>query len=70
MKSMTQIYIVTAVISTATIILYVLAFAFNHKEAVNEPDYTLELTKEYTIIINGDTIELDELEEYIINNNL
>ncbi len=36
----------------------------------NSKDYTIELDKDYGVIINNDTIELENLEEYIILNNI
>ena len=35
-----------------------------------KPDYTIELDNQHGVIINSDTIQLEELEEYIIQDNL
>ena len=40
-----------------------------HKHKHNA-DYTIELTKKGTVIINNDTIKLNQLEEYIVNDNI
>jgi hypothetical protein len=39
----------------------------NHR---HNADYTIELTKKGTVIINNDTIKLNQLEEYIVNDNI
>jgi len=33
-------------------------------------DYEIELDQEHGVIINGDTIELNDLEEYIVQDNV
>ena len=70
MKNLIKIIGIVFLIIVADIgILASMAFIIgpNHR---HNADYTIELTKKGTVIINNDTIKLNQLEEYIVNDNI
>ena len=74
MKNLITIGSIIGVGTTLSLIIFgSMAFIIGPNSRPNHrhnADYTIELTKKGTVIINNDTIKLNQLEEYIVNDNI